>query len=107
MKKLKALWSQEEFDKLTPAQKEVMASKLILFFGLLLTLGGLLFLWKIGFFDFYDFWGIDREKMPYRKMKNCTEYSLLICSPVIAGVWLIILALTRLCRKKKNSSPKR
>ena len=108
MKKFKAIWSKEEYDKLTPDQKEVMASQLILFFGLLLTLGGLLFLWKIGFFDFNVFWGIDRSKMSslrYRRtLHNYADYSLLICSPVIAGAWLIILALTRLCRKKNSSS---
>jgi hypothetical protein len=104
MKNLKALWSKEEYDKLTPDQKEEMALKLVLFFGSLLLVGGLLFLWKIGFFDFDNFWGIDRSKMDYwryRRMRsNRLDASLLLCSPAIAGAGLMFMAFTRLSFKK-------
>jgi hypothetical protein len=104
MKNLKALWSKEEYDKLTPDQKEEMALKLVLFFGSLLLVGGLLFLWKIGFFDFDNFWGINRSKMNYlrysRMVNNRLNASFLLCSPAIAGAGLIFMALTRLLFKK-------
>jgi hypothetical protein len=104
MKNLKALWSKEEYDKLTPDQKEEMALKLVLFFGSLLFVGGLLFLWKIGFFDFDNLLGIDRSKMDYwryrRMRRNSLNASLLLCSPAIAGAGLIFMALTRLLFKK-------
>ena len=104
MKALKAIWSKEEYDKLTPDQKEEMALKLVIFFGLILFAGGLLFLWKIGFFDFDNFWGIDRSKMDYwryrRTRSNTLDASLLLCSPAIAGAGLIFMALTRLLFKK-------
>ena len=111
MTKLKAIWSKEEYDKLTPDQKEVMASKIILFCGLILFLGGLLFLWKIGFFDFYEFWGIDRSNMSYFRYRHRVKdgraaFSTLLCSPAIAGAWLIFFALKRLWRKK-NDSPRK
>ena len=104
MKHLKALWSKEEYDKLTPDQKEEMALKLVIFFGLILFAGGLLFLWKIGFFDFDNFWGIDRSKMDYwryRRMRsNTLDASLLLCSPAIAGAVLMFMSFARLSFKK-------
>ena len=104
MKALKAIWSKEEYDKLTPDQKEEMALKLVLFFGLILFAGGLLFLWKIGFFDFDNFWGIDREKMSFfryrRVRRNLHISSLLLCSPAIAGAVLMFMSFARLSLKK-------
>ena len=104
MKKLKALWSKEEYDKLTPDQKEEMALKLVIFFGLILFAGGLLFLWKIGFFDFDNFWGIDRENMSYTRYcyvrRNRFHSSVLLCSPAIAGAVLMFMSFVRLSFKK-------
>lgn len=93
-----------DFAKVDPAetsydQKEHGGMIFLLILGLILCIGGLLFVWKIGAFDTAGFFGKNPvgNNPSYQK-----DILFLLHLPWIAGVWMMQAAIKYFYRKRKK-----
>ena len=95
-------WSSIQCDPAEPPPEKIERGGMIVVLsaGLVLFIGGLLFVWKIGAFDMNGFFGKSAGSSPWAYR----DILYLLHAPWVAGAWMIKAAVKYFWRKKTEKT---
>ena len=96
-------WKFTELDPDPPdaVKKERGGMMFLLIVGLILLVGGGIFAWKIGLFDFAYFWGFDKHDPQNQSLtRTAMEVTQFFHAPWICGLWMVNTAIRYFCRRR-------
>ncbi len=93
-------WTEPSPDEPTAEEKERQGMLFLLVAGIIIFAGGFFFAWKIGAFNFNEFFGV-RPEDSFAHRHNLRDIVWFFHAPWLAGKWMIVRSITYLLRHRR------